>query len=393
MLANESLELADERGVATFAEITFDPLLEAGKPKLLQAGDLALGERLVREIGKWPSPRESKRLDELSIRYELLEALEIELPWLDAQLVSRGAGDDAVSAQSLAELGDIDLERFLRRPRGSLAPERLDQMVTRDDAVRVEQKDGEQCPLLGRADVDRAAVVQNLQWTQDSELHCASADDATTVSRQDEEPALPGLYRASPRFLSGLDDSRRTAIAPGGRRTRGGTMLRKALITVVIAGALTGAQAAMAQTPEAMHEDGFDRAVAAQAAIWMAEDGFDRAVAAADRLSQPALRHSDSVEGALAQSRAQSIALRHSDSIDGALAQSRAQSTALRHSDSVDGALAAANASQDRIAVQSTGSGAEIEWPQIGIGLSVGVLLGIGLLLAVRATRIRRFAH
>ena len=37
--------------------------------------------------------------------------------------------------------------------------------------------------------------------------------------------------------------------------------------------------------------------------------------------------------------------------------------------------------------------GRDIEWPQIGIGFGVGVLLAIGLLLAVRATRIRPLAH
>ena len=39
------------------------------------------------------------------------------------------------------------------------------------------------------------------------------------------------------------------------------------------------------------------------------------------------------------------------------------------------------------------GSGTEIEWPQVGIGLALGVALMLGLLLAMRITRIRPLAH
>ena len=35
----------------------------------------------------------------------------------------------------------------------------------------------------------------------------------------------------------------------------------------------------------------------------------------------------------------------------------------------------------------------DIEWPQVGIGLGIGVLLMIGLYLALKATRQRPLAH
>jgi hypothetical protein len=41
----------------------------------------------------------------------------------------------------------------------------------------------------------------------------------------------------------------------------------------------------------------------------------------------------------------------------------------------------------------SATSGREIEWPQIGIGFGLGIVLAFGLLLAVRATRVRPLAH
>lgn len=43
--------------------------------------------------------------------------------------------------------------------------------------------------------------------------------------------------------------------------------------------------------------------------------------------------------------------------------------------------------------VSVTGSGTEIEWPQVGIGFGVGIAIVLGLLLGLRATRQRQLAH
>jgi hypothetical protein len=40
-----------------------------------------------------------------------------------------------------------------------------------------------------------------------------------------------------------------------------------------------------------------------------------------------------------------------------------------------------------------TGSGDELEWPQIGIGVAAGILLAFGLVLGLRMVRIRPLAH
>jgi hypothetical protein len=47
----------------------------------------------------------------------------------------------------------------------------------------------------------------------------------------------------------------------------------------------------------------------------------------------------------------------------------------------------------DPITVSATGSGDEIEWPQVGIGFGVGIALALGLLLGLRATRQPPLAH
>jgi hypothetical protein len=43
--------------------------------------------------------------------------------------------------------------------------------------------------------------------------------------------------------------------------------------------------------------------------------------------------------------------------------------------------------------IAATGSGDEIEWPQVGIGFGVGLALALGLLLGLRATRQQTLAH
>jgi hypothetical protein len=47
----------------------------------------------------------------------------------------------------------------------------------------------------------------------------------------------------------------------------------------------------------------------------------------------------------------------------------------------------------DPVTVGATGSGTDIEWPQIGIGLGIGIALALGLMLALRVTRHRPLAH
>jgi hypothetical protein len=41
----------------------------------------------------------------------------------------------------------------------------------------------------------------------------------------------------------------------------------------------------------------------------------------------------------------------------------------------------------------STGSGREVEWPQVGVGFGLGLLLALGLVLAVGHPRRRTLAH
>ncbi len=45
------------------------------------------------------------------------------------------------------------------------------------------------------------------------------------------------------------------------------------------------------------------------------------------------------------------------------------------------------------IVVATSPSGREVEWPQIGVGFGIGLLLMLGLVFALRVTRVRPLAH
>ena len=45
------------------------------------------------------------------------------------------------------------------------------------------------------------------------------------------------------------------------------------------------------------------------------------------------------------------------------------------------------------VSTVTAGSGNELEWPQLGIGFGIGLLLAVGLFLAVRMTRVPPLAH
>ncbi|MBA3565569.1 MAG: hypothetical protein M3Q67_07265 [Actinomycetota bacterium] len=114
-------------------------------------------------------------------------------------------------------------------------------------------------------------------------------------------------------------------------------------------------------------------------AITAPPDVFERAVAAQHRST--AIVSPDAVDRAVAARLASQSA-------------SQPNPRAMLASDSVHSALAANAATlTSPDSVTSNGSGRELEWPQIGIGFGVGILLALGLFLAMRYTRIRTLAH
>ncbi len=102
---------------------------------------------------------------------------------------------------------------------------------------------------------------------------------------------------------------------------------------------------------------------------------------------------SDSVASAQEQAQAQSFDARGamaSDSVDAALASERSRRAAAQfYANSTRGTVLV-----DRTdPVSAKNSGRDVEWPQVGVGFGLGLLLAIGLFVAMRSTRIRTLAH
>ena len=53
----------------------------------------------------------------------------------------------------------------------------------------------------------------------------------------------------------------------------------------------------------------------------------------------------------------------------------------------------ALSANSGRVEASTIDSGAEIEWPQVGIGFGIAILLALGVGLTMRVAHVRPFAH
>jgi hypothetical protein len=91
-----------------------------------------------------------------------------------------------VGFERSAQTGYVPVHQCRRARRWLLTPEAVDDLVERDDAVHVDQEDGEQRSLAWGAERHRVSVrPQDLELTQDAELHPATLDQsrASALSR------------------------------------------------------------------------------------------------------------------------------------------------------------------------------------------------------------------
>jgi hypothetical protein len=73
--------------------------------------------------------------------------------------------------QRLAEARDIDLEAVLRARGGPLTPEFVDQAVSRDDLVRVQDQKRQQCTVLSATEEDWTTLDLDLERPEKPKLH------------------------------------------------------------------------------------------------------------------------------------------------------------------------------------------------------------------------------
>src|SRR5437868_4720151 len=154
MLANEHLQFADECEMAALCKPVVDARFEARNAKLIEARDLSLSETQGREVGqRWSAPA-CERVVVEPLADETLDAVQVELTFVDVQQVAGRPRLQPLFAQKLAQLRDVDLHGLLRGLGRLVLPKRVDQAAGRDDAIRLQQEYRQQRALFLRAEVE-----------------------------------------------------------------------------------------------------------------------------------------------------------------------------------------------------------------------------------------------
>src|SRR5215831_13376277 len=223
MLGDETLQLADQGGVAALHEVLLDALLLTDQVPLPQTGDLRLGEAQVAEVGERRAAPEPERLSRFARLEQIAEPFQVELAFFDPQEVAGSLGLQPLLAQGLPEPGDVDLQSLRCRFGRLILPERIDETILRDDAVGLKEQHGQQDTRLRTAKVERQPLLDHLEWAQDPELH--PPPSATTLApphTSSKASNEPGVYRLASLCLP---PGRQLCISPN---TRGGQPARRA---------------------------------------------------------------------------------------------------------------------------------------------------------------------
>ena len=167
-------------------ELGIRPRLERRPAPLLQARDLGLGERLVREVGeRRPAPHPQRLVQRLcgepgigtgqrahAARDELLEPVDVALAGRDVQPVCAAERlEPPVAAQRLPQRRDLVVQHLVRGRRRRRAPQLLHEPIARDELVGAEHEQAQQRALTPRADRERGtAVVVDFEGAEQSEV-------------------------------------------------------------------------------------------------------------------------------------------------------------------------------------------------------------------------------
>ena len=183
LCADERLELRDELAMTTQGEVGVDALLEDDRPQLLESCDLGLSEGLVQEVRQRRAAPERERVAQRALGRGAVpsrergppflcqpgEAVEVDALGLQLELVAGSArGDDL--PQSLSKLRDIDLDGVGRCLGRIARPERLDQLVDRDDAARLERERRQERAWLRPSESDRRSLPRDLGRAEEAYL-------------------------------------------------------------------------------------------------------------------------------------------------------------------------------------------------------------------------------
>jgi len=189
---DECLKLRRELAVPAQRELRIDPVLDCDESQLLESTGRGSREPLGREVGERlaapeveRSAKKIGRMGRTSLGERRASALDqfLELVRIDDVVVSvEGVSGclpleprSAIRVQLLPQAGDIDLEGVLGGGGRVLRPERLRQVVDRDDAPCVDEQGCKERALAGTPERQRPPLVEHLEWSQDPKLHAAAA--------------------------------------------------------------------------------------------------------------------------------------------------------------------------------------------------------------------------
>jgi hypothetical protein len=177
---DQDLELGDDVRVPAELELCVDEVLARRQLELLEPADLRRGERLVGEVGERRTAEQRQGgADQLrallsarraSLCDELLEAGDVDLLRRDRQLVAAVARLDHVTADQLAQLRHVVLERVHRAPRRVLPPDELDEQVLRHVPPGPQCEHGEERTRLLPVRREHALALDDLQRAQQADL-------------------------------------------------------------------------------------------------------------------------------------------------------------------------------------------------------------------------------
>ena len=173
VLPEQPLELPDDVRLPAEAQLGLDPRLHRAHPKLLQARDLALRERLVRDLRQGsaaPAAERGRQVIELAALDRMLEKLAVELPIVDAKEVAGRTALEPVAELPPEQRDGVPHDLRCRGRRGT-GPERVHEPVHGDGLVRVQEQEREDRELPSAAEAEDTSVVDDLERTEDAELH------------------------------------------------------------------------------------------------------------------------------------------------------------------------------------------------------------------------------
>jgi hypothetical protein len=181
MLADQHLQLADQVGVAAERQVGLDPLLQCSDAQLLEASAFDLGERLAGELrqrGTAPQfeclaqqPRRSLGVRPPRVADQPLEAEQVDRLGIRAEQIAGRPRHERLGREQLAQPRHVDLDDRDRRLRRLIPPQLVDQPLTRDNPVRVQEQQREQRALLRTSQRKQPIALVDLERSEDPELH------------------------------------------------------------------------------------------------------------------------------------------------------------------------------------------------------------------------------